>query len=304
MRPVEGQADRPRLDMRSPHERGLAGWHVSDVDVCALWRRVFDAGVPGGDAPKGGTAETSALASPARGVSQRTPSEAGRPQARVEAATGALDAERSAGPPSVGDGSRPLAASPSGAQRSLGTAAERERDAPPSDARAVVPEAARPESGTAPAATARTAPPPAASIAAAGPVADGAPAAAGASDAAAHGGASLLSGAASGTAHTAEAAGAPPTACAPDARPSERDGRAAREAVHVRCQADGSVAVVVRDAALPPALAVRWSLETAYALRGEHAALQRVTLNGRTVYLRGATQSEPPAAAAGLCFAC
>ena len=85
---------------------------------------------------------------------------------------------------------------------------------------------------------------------------------------------------------------------------SERGGGGAREAVHVRCRPDGSVAVVVRDTALEPALAVRWSLATAYALRGEHAALQRVTLNGCTVYQRAAAPGAPRSAADGLCFAC
>ena len=78
----------------------------------------------------------------------------------------------------------------------------------------------------------------------------------------------------------------------------------ARESVQVRCH-DGAVFVIVRDASLAPAEAIRCSLETAYALRGERAALRRVSLNGRTVFERPAAA---PSAGGGppdrLCFAC
>jgi hypothetical protein len=74
--------------------------------------------------------------------------------------------------------------------------------------------------------------------------------------------------------------------------------------VQVRCH-DGAVFVIVRDASLAPAEAIRCSLETAYALRGERAALRRVSLNGRTVFERPAAA---PSAGGGpldrLCFAC
>jgi hypothetical protein len=270
------------------------------VDVWALWRRIFDAGAPGEGASTGGSAEASAFASSTHGTSRRASAGAWGREAPVEATVAALGAERSDALPPPG-GSQRLPASPAAAKRSVGTAAESEREAPhgpASDARAVAHEAARPGNGAAPAATVRTATAPAGSIAASGPAATDAPMAAVAFDAAARHGAPFLFSAASSAGGTARAAGAP------DADPCDRDSRAAREAVHVRCQADGSVAVVVRDATLQPALAVRWSLETAYALRGEHAALHRVTLNGRTVYLRGAAPAAPPAAAAGLCFAC
>ena len=76
-----------------------------------------------------------------------------------------------------------------------------------------------------------------------------------------------------------------------------------RESVQVRCH-DGAVDVIVRDAGLAPADAIRCSLETAYALRGERAALRRVSLNGRTVFERAAASGAERDAAGRLCFAC
>lgn len=80
--------------------------------------------------------------------------------------------------------------------------------------------------------------------------------------------------------------------------------RAPRESVQVHCS-DGAVFVTVRDAGLAPADAIRCSLETAYALRGERAALRRVSLNGRTVYQRpGAVPGGGGGPPERLCFAC
>lgn len=103
---------------------------------------------------------------------------------------------------------------------------------------------------------------------------------------------------------------AKPRACDEPAGPALLDlarappASGAREFVHVRCR-DGAVFVIVRDAGLSPAAAIRCSLETAYALRGERAALRRVSLNGRTVFER---PEAAPSTAAGppgrLCFAC
>jgi hypothetical protein len=354
MRPVGSQADRSGFDMPAPHEHRVA-WRVAGVDVCALWRRIFDSGVPGEGTWIGGPAETSALSSAMRAASRQAP---GR-EAQDAASSTALAAEPAdASPAPRPDRARGLAASPAARTRSPGTAADSARAAPQgpaSDARAMAPEVAPRENGTAPAATVPVGTAPRTSVTGGGLVATDPTAAADASDSASHDGTPVLSGAVSEAAGIAGALGtttavgahasarAPDTAAdrdtgfrgdpsagpsavtssrrgvacmspaldgphsrpaAPQAAPCDRDRGVAREAVHVRCRPDGSVAVVVRDTALEPALAVRWSLATAYVLRGEHAALQRVTLNGRTVYQRAAAPGAPHAAADRLCFAC
>jgi hypothetical protein len=78
----------------------------------------------------------------------------------------------------------------------------------------------------------------------------------------------------------------------------------APDSVHIGCRDDGSVTVVVRDASMAPALAVRWSLEAACALRGERAALWQVTLNGHTVFRRGGPPLDRPPPPGRLSFAC
>ena len=77
-----------------------------------------------------------------------------------------------------------------------------------------------------------------------------------------------------------------------------------RESVQVHCH-DGAVFVTVRDACLAPDDAIRCSLETAYALRGERSALRRVSLNGRTVFERPETAPNAGGELPDrLCFAC
>jgi hypothetical protein len=89
-----------------------------------------------------------------------------------------------------------------------------------------------------------------------------------------------------------------PADVAPRARaPSADTG----EAVNVFVQ-QGVVAIAVRNARLTDDEALRCAFETACTLAGERAALQELTLNGRTVY----RQSPPPDSAASptLAFAC
>jgi hypothetical protein len=55
-----------------------------------------------------------------------------------------------------------------------------------------------------------------------------------------------------------------------------------------------AVGIVVRNMVLPEEHALRCAFETAQRLTGERAALQVLTLNGRTVYRRAASRVSPP----------
>ncbi len=62
------------------------------------------------------------------------------------------------------------------------------------------------------------------------------------------------------------------------------------------------VAVVVRNANLSDEGALQCAFETARELTGESAALEQLTLNGRTVYHRGESRRKPAALVAALLF--
>lgn len=76
---------------------------------------------------------------------------------------------------------------------------------------------------------------------------------------------------------------------------------AAAESVNVFVSG-AAVAVVVRNASLSDEGALRCAFETARELTGESAALEQLTLNGRTVYYRGESRRKPAALVAALLF--
>ena len=66
-----------------------------------------------------------------------------------------------------------------------------------------------------------------------------------------------------------------------------------------------TVAIVIRDTALSDPQAVSCAFETARWLTGRTAALQRLVLNGRTIYQQpGSSGVDAPAAGRALVFAC
>jgi len=66
-----------------------------------------------------------------------------------------------------------------------------------------------------------------------------------------------------------------------------------------------TVAIVIRDMALLDPQAVRCAFETFRPLTGRTAALQRLVLNGRTIYQQpGSSGVDTPASGRALVFAC
>jgi len=73
----------------------------------------------------------------------------------------------------------------------------------------------------------------------------------------------------------------------------------------VRVFLDGAtVSIVVRNATLSPQAALRDAFETARELAGERAALQELTLNGRTLYRQDATDAACAPSATVVTFVC
>jgi len=288
MRPIDG--DRGAVQPGHGAEGRTDGLRAPGLDVAALWREVFavEAGGAGEAGRTGGAGESSSV--PPSGVAVTSPPAAvGRGIAAAEGAGGAAPQAAGHRPPlrrNAAIAAPAVRARAAGAGAETGCASTATPLATP-DAAAGIPAAGGNVPGPSSGRVQSTA-----SGEALGPSPACPPMTAGREAALRE-----CTDAASSADRTVASTGRPVDAerAAPTSWPPE--------SVQVRCH-DGAVDVIVRDAGLAPADAIRCSLETAYALRGERAALRRVSLNGRTVFERAAASSAERDAAGRLCFAC